>query len=108
MLPPPAPISKQLDGGDVDGEAAALAVAHLVDLEGGRDGGLAAVDGAELGRGAAHVEGEHAVEALLAADLAAQQDARRGPRLDDADRHVAGKLRRDQAAVRLHDEEVAT
>ena len=88
---------QQLDRGDVDGKAAALAIAHLVDLEGRRDGGLAAVDGAELGRGAAHVEGEHAIEAFLLADHAAQQDAGRRSRLDDADRHVAGELRRHQA-----------
>ncbi len=97
---------QQLDGRHVDRQAAALAVAHLVHLEGGRDGGLAAVDGAELGRGAAHVEGEDPVEALLLADGAAQQHAGGGPELDDADRHVAGELGRHQPAVRLHDEEI--
>ena len=57
---------QQLHGRDVDRQAAALAIAHLIDLEGRRDRRLAAVDGAELGGGAAHVEGEHALEALLA------------------------------------------
>ncbi len=97
---------QQLHRRHVDRQAAALAVAHLVHLEGGRDGRLAAVDRAELGRGAAHVEGEHPVEAFLLADGAAQQHAGGGARLHDADRHVAGKFRRHQPAVRLHDEKI--
>ena len=83
---------EQLDSRHVDGEAATLAIAHLIDLEGGSDRRLPAIDGAELGRGSAHVECEYALDVLLLADDAAQQHARCGSRFDDANRHVAGKL----------------
>ena len=100
------PDLQQLHRRDVEGQPAALLVLDGVDLEGGDDRRLAVVDGAELGGGAAHVEGHDVVEAFVPADDGTHQDTRRRTRFDDADWIVAGQLGGHQPAVRLHDEQI--
>ena len=96
-----------LHGRHVDRQAAALLVADEVDLERRHDRRLAAVDGTELGRGAAHVEGDDVLAPLGLADDRAHEDAGGWPGFDDAHGKIAGEVGRDEPAARLHHEQVS-
>ncbi len=59
---------EQFERRHVDRQSAAFAITHLVDLEAGRDRRIRAVDGPELRRGPAHVEGEDMIATFLLTD----------------------------------------
>src|SRR5262249_36814661 len=104
-----APAGTDLDhlyGRHIDRQTAALLVSHEIDLECCHDRRLAAVDGTELGRGAAPVKREDMFAVFAFAEQGTHQDAGGGSRLDDAHREIAGDVGRDEAAARLHDEQV--
>ena len=93
----------QLDRRHIDRQAGALLEPDRIDLEDGRNRRLAAIDGSEFRRGAAHVEAEHAVRADVPADPPREQHARRRAALDDAHGVFTRQRGRDEPAVRLHD-----
>jgi len=93
----------QLDRRHIDRQAGALLEPDRIDFEDRRNRRLAAVDGAELRRSAAHVEAEHAVGADVPADPPRKQHARSRAALDDADGIFARQRGRDEPAVGLHD-----
>ena len=93
----------QLHRRHIDRQAGALLEPDRIDFEDRRNRRLAAVDGAEFRRGAAHVEAEHAVGADVPADPPRKQHARSRAALDDADGIFARQRGRDEPAVRLHD-----
>ena len=98
----------QLDGGDLHGQAGAAQEALLARrLEAVGDQRLAVVDQRELGRRAAHVEGEHALEAGVAAEPGAGQRARRRAAFQQLHRRALGLAHMGQAAVRQHQEQAA-
>ena len=97
---------QQLHRRQADRQAAARLVVDRIDLEARHDRGHAIVDRPQLGRGAAHVEGQHLIGPLLRRHVAAHQHTGGRPGLDDADRIFAREVRRDETAIRLHDEEV--
>ena len=85
------------------GSAAALLEARLaIDLEGAALQRLAVVDQADLGGGAAHVEGQDAALAALERDAAGQDGAAGRPGLDEAYREAGGRLEAGEAAARGH------
>ena len=67
----------------------------------------AALDEAGLGGGAAHVEGQDVVEPEEVAEMGGDDDPRGGSRLDHEHGLGAGGLEGQDAAARLHDEELA-
>jgi hypothetical protein len=90
----------QLQGRDAHGQAAALDEAALArDLEAVGDRGLAVVDDAELGRGAAHVEGQHMRAAVARAEMGGDQRAGGRPGFQQLHRRALGLLDVGEAAV---------
>src|SRR5215831_5605023 len=80
---------------------------HVLTFDmGGTTAKLGAVDGAELGRGAAHVEREDMLALFGFAEDGTHQDAGGRSRFDDAHGEIAGNVGRDEAAARLHDKQV--
>ena len=77
-----------------------------VDLKARHDRGHTVVDCAQFGGRAAHIECKYLTGPLLRCHVAAHQDACSGTRLDDADRIFAREFRRNETAIRLHDEQV--
>ena len=68
----------------------------------------AALDDADLERGAAHVAGDDVGIAHQSAEIARTDHAGRGTALDHADRAVRRLVRRQQAAIALHHHDRAT
>ena len=92
-----------LDDGNAQRRAAALLEARLaVDLEGAALERLAVVDQADLGGGAAHVEGEDAALAALERDVSGQDGAAGRARLHQSHRELRGRLQAGEAAARGH------
>ena len=81
---------------------ALLEAVHAGDLERVREVGLAVLDEAGLGGGAAHVEAQQAVFAHAAGEPRAGQRACRRAALHEPDREAGGVVGRDHAAVRQH------
>ena len=95
-----------LDDGDAHRQARAFHVAiGARDLEFARPFRFAVAQQAYLGRGAAHVEGQHFVEPALPRDGAGKDGAARRPGFDQADREARGGFERGKAATRHHQEE---
>ena len=98
----------QLDGGDLHRQAGAAQEALLARrLEAVGDQRLAVVDQRELGRRAAHVEGQHALQPGVAAEPGAGQRARRRAAFQQLHRRALGLADMRQAAVRQHQEQAA-
>ena len=96
----------QLDGGDLDGQSGAAQEALLARrLEAVGDQRLALVDQGELGGRAAHVEGQHAVEAGIAAEPGAGQRAGRRAAFQQLHRRALGLAHMGEAAVGQHEKE---
>ena len=97
-----------VDDRDLDGKAAALAEAvdpvHL-ELPGLQR--IAVLHRAELGGGAAHVEGEEIGIARALPQSGRRQRSRRRPRFQHAHREAGGRLGRADAAAGEHHEEAA-
>ncbi len=92
-----------LDHRDAHRHAAALAEAiRARDLEHARRLRLQVVDQAHLRRGAAHVERQHALHAVLHGDVLRKDRPARRPRLDQPDRKGAAGFHRGEAAARDH------
>ena len=68
---------------------------------------LAPVDDAELGRGAAHVEGEHVAQVEFASQVAGQDRASRRARFHEADRGHDRCVEGGEAAAGGHEEKGA-
>ena len=99
----------ELDHRHAHRQAAALEVAPGArHLEAARALGLAVLDEADLGRGAAHVEGEHVAQPALARQVRGQDGAARGPRLDEPDREARRLLQRRQPAAGHHQQQRAS
>ena len=97
-----------LDAGNADGQPRALLEAvGARDLELPGEEGLALVDHAGLGGGAAHVEGEQLGLAQLARHARGREGARGWARFDETDGHALGGGRRGHPARGEHDVEVA-
>ena len=60
------------------------------------------LDQAELGGGAAHIEGEQPVVAVVTAEPSGRQGAGRRPRFQQPDRHALGFVRGSEAAIGQH------
>ena len=98
----------QLDRGDLDRQAGAAQEALLARrLEAVGDQRLALVDQGELGRRAAHVEGEHAVEAGVAAEPGAGQRAGRRAAFQQLHGRALGFAHMGEAAVGQHEKKSA-
>ena len=96
----------QLQGRDAHRQAAALDEAPLArDLEAVGDRRLAVVDDAELGGGAAHVEGQHVRAAVAGAEVRGDQRAGRRARFQQLHRRALGLLDIGEAAVRQHQQQ---
>ena len=100
----------QIDDRGADGIAGALGAvlrpgrgADLVLLG---DAGGAVLDEPGLGCGAAHVEGQDVVESQDLAEVGGDDDPRRGSRLDHEHGLGARGLEGEDAAARLHDQEL--
>ena len=106
--PSPGADLDHLDHRNPHGQPAALletvAARHL---EGAGVERLAAVDHAQLGGGAPHVEREHVAQVERAGQVAGQNRASGRAGLDEADRGRHGRLQRRQAASRRHEQEGA-
>ena len=97
-----------LDDGNAHGQAGALLEAiRARDLELAGHQRHAAVDHAGLGRGAPHVEGEHAQLAPLAGGQRGGEGAGGGTGLHEANGKLARRRRQRDAAGRLHDVELS-
>ena len=97
-----------LDHGDAQRQPAALEEAMRArHLEGPRRLRLGVVDQADLGGGAAHVEGEHAVEPALPRHVAGEDGAAHRPGFDEADGEADRRPDIGDAAARQHDVERA-
>ena len=97
-----------LDDGDAHRQAAALLEAvGAVHLKGAGEERRVVVDEADLGGGAAHVEGEDAVEVERFGEAAREDGAARGARLHQADREARGGGNVRQAAPGSHHQERA-
>jgi hypothetical protein len=77
------------------------------DLEPPRGLGAGTVDEAELGRGAAHVEGKHRVLAEVAREFRGEDRAPGGPGFDKPDGDAGRRLDGGHAAARRHHEDRA-
>ena len=98
----------QLDGRDLHRQAGAAQEALLARrLEAIGDQRLAVVDQRELGRRAAHVEGEHALQSGVAAEPGAGQRAGRRAAFEQLHRRALGLAHMGEAAVRQHQEQAA-
>ena len=97
MLPPPAPaVTMSTDGTRIGWSCDRLR------RRGRRD---AALHEADVEGGAAHVEGDHTVDAVTSGERDRPRDARRRPREQQAVRLALGALGGHAPAVRLHHEE---
>ena len=97
-----------LDHRDAERQAAALEEAMGAgDLEGPRRLRLGVVDQADLGGGAAHVEGENAIEPAAAGDVAGEDGAAHRAGFHQADGKADCRPNVGDAAAREHDEERA-
>ena len=94
---------EQFDRHDVERPAAAAAVVHRIDLEGGTHRRHPVVDRPELGGGAAHVEAHYMACPFFLPHLRAHQHPGRRAGFDDADRIGTGKDAGHQPAIGLHD-----
>jgi hypothetical protein len=89
-----------LDHGDANRQAGAFQEARgAIDLEHARGLGLVFLDQADLGRGAAHVEGEHLALAETRRDLRREDRAAGGTGFDEAHRKAPRRLDRGDAAA---------
>ena len=108
MDPPASPDLHHLDGRDANRQAAPLEVAvgpgHL---EGAGRLGFPAVDEADLGRRAAHVEGDRVRAAALAGDLGSEDCAAGGPRLDEPNGKTGRVFEGGEPAAGGHEEQRA-
>ena len=106
--PAPGADLDHLDHRNPHGQPAALleAVAARY-LEGAGVKGLAAVDHAQLGRRASHVEREHVAQIEGARQMARQNRPAGRAGLDETDRGRHGRVERGQAAPRCHEQEGA-
>ena len=96
----------QLDGGDAHGQPAALDEPPLPGrLEAVGDEGLTSVDQGELGRGAAHVEGEKISPAVLATEEGGSDGARGGARLEHLHRGALRLADVGEPTAREHEEQ---
>ena len=73
-------------------------------FEVGADGRLAVRDQAELGRGTAHVKGQHARLARRSAELGGGDRAGSRPRFNQTNRQLGRAQARNEAARRRHPE----
>ena len=98
---------QKLHGRDVEGNTTSRSTIDHGHFELRHDGRLAAVDRTELRSRTTHVKGEQVLLTFFPADNTAHHHAGCRTGLNDTDRHVSCQLRRDQARIRLHDEDVA-
>ena len=104
----PRPDLHHLDHGDANGQAAALLEAVAAGhLEGAGVERLAAVDHAQLGGGAPHVEGKDIAQGEFAREVAGQDGAAGGAGFDQAHGCGNGGLQGGEAAAAGHEEEGA-
>ena len=97
-----------VDDRDAQRNAAVLAEAvDAGDLESAAGLGRAAVDQADLRRGAAHVERHRLVQAVRPRDRAGEDGAAGGTRFHQSDREALGGLHRGQPSARQHQQERA-
>ena len=97
----------ELHGRHVEGQPAPLSKVHPVHLERGGDRRLPVVDDPDLRGGPAHVEGDDVSHALAGPRRPAGEHPRGRARLDDVDRVLPGERGGGEAAVGLHDVELA-
>ena len=98
----------QLDDGNAHGQSAAFEVfPDPADFEAARPFRLAIVDQANLGGGAAHVEGQDLVQAAFACQMCGQNGTASRAGFDQPNWKACGQLQRGQSPARHHQQQWA-